>query len=114
VSGGAITRYGYIQGGSTGIGIHSEASTNVNIGASNNIILTGSNIYLNGITQFGTYTVNMPYYSGDYGTTWSTSLPSPSGTANGGEMVVYNSHSGITSSRLYIYSNGGWHYIVII
>ena len=51
------------------------------------------------------------YDSGDYGLTWASYTP-PTGF-NGLMVIVYNSNSGILSSRIYIYTNSGWHNMAI-
>jgi hypothetical protein len=57
-------------------------------------------------------TLTEKYMSGDYGVAWA-SISLPSGT-NGMQLVAYNSNAGILASRLYVYTNGAWHYIAII
>jgi hypothetical protein len=51
------------------------------------------------------------YMSGDYGALWA-SISLPSGT-NGMQLIAYNSNTGVLASRLYIYTNSAWHYIML-
>ena len=51
------------------------------------------------------------YLSGNYGASWA-SISLPSGV-NGMQLVAYNSNAGVLASRLYIYTNSAWHYIMI-
>jgi hypothetical protein len=51
------------------------------------------------------------YLSGDYGLTWTQTMPTG---INGMIIVVYNSNAGVLASRLYVYSNSGWHYTALI
>jgi hypothetical protein len=51
------------------------------------------------------------YLSGDYGLTWTQTMPTG---VNGLCVIVYNSNAGVLASRTYYYSNSGWHYIALI
>ena len=56
-------------------------------------------------------TLTEKYMSGDYGALWA-SISLPSGV-NGMQLVAYNSNAGVLASRLYIYSNSAWHYVML-
>ena len=56
-------------------------------------------------------TLTEKYISGDYGALWA-SISLPSGV-NGMQLVAYNSNAGVLASRLYIYSNSAWHYVML-
>lgn len=69
---------------------------------------TGNGIFANTVT--GTNGVITLYMSGNYGLTWTQTMPTG---VNGMIVIVYNSNAGILSSREYVYTNSAWHWIAL-
>jgi len=50
------------------------------------------------------------YASADYGAGWA-SVALRSSPTDGMTLIRHNSNAGVDTTRIYVYSNGGWHYI---
>jgi len=85
------------------VSIHRSALNTMTLTASAGVITSA------GLTVGGQITGY--YMSGDYGLTWTQSMPSG---VNGMMVTIYNSNAGILASRWYIYTNGAWKYSALV